>query len=279
MPELPEVQTVLAGIEPVLVGKKIERISTHRADVRVPFPDRLHELEGHIIHSLTRRAKYILIHIADYILVLHLGMSGRVTIEHDLRNYALKKHDHMDLLMQDGTGIVFNDPRRFGMVLLVKKGEIQVHPSFRSIGPEPLSRNFTGKILHAALRKKKTAIKVALLDQRLVAGVGNIYACEALYAAGIDPQRTAGSLTPKQTDALVLAVKDVLKRAIAAGGSSLKDYRKSDGTLGYFQHGFAVYDREGQACPKGKTGATKGHIIKRITQAGRSTFYCPFCQK
>ncbi len=279
MPELPEVETVRKGLEPVMEGRKLVDIRTHRADLRIPFPSALPDLKGRKISRLSRRAKYLLVHFGADILVIHLGMSGRMTIEKDIANYKLKKHDHMVMSLSGGAGVIFNDPRRFGMTLLLKENELGSHASFKSLGPEPLSNNFSGPILHAALKGKNTPIKTALLDQRVVAGIGNIYACEALFEAKIDPRKKASSLNATKCEALAVAIRNVLTRAIAAGGSSLKDYRQADGSLGYFQHGFLVYDREGEACPRCGSGGKKGHTIHKITQAGRSTFYCPTCQK
>jgi len=279
MPELPEVETVRKGLEPVMEGRKLVDIKTHRADLRIPFPATLSDLKGRKISRLTRRAKYLLVHFGQDILVIHLGMSGRMTIERDIASYKIKKHDHMVLSLSGGAGVIFNDPRRFGMALLLNEGELQGHPSFKSLGPEPLSNNFSGPILYEALRKKNTPIKSAILDQHVVAGIGNIYACEALFEAKIDPRKKASALNAAKCEDLAKAIKNVLTRAIAAGGSSLKDYRQADGSLGYFQHGFIVYDREGEACPHCGSGAKKRHTIHKITQAGRSTFYCPGCQK
>jgi formamidopyrimidine-DNA glycosylase len=230
------------------------------------------------VTGLSRRAKYILIHFGREILVIHLGMSGRMNVHHDMKGYKLEKHDHMVMIMKDGAGAVFNDPRRFGMVLLLEESELAAHKSFKALGPEPLDKNFTGELLYEAIHRKRAPIKTVLLDQHVVAGIGNIYACEALFAAGIDPRKQAADVSKKKAHELCAAIKDVLKRAIAAGGSSLKDYRQADGSLGYFQHGFKVYDREGEPCPSCKKGG-KSSVIQRITQAGRSTFYCPSCQK
>lgn len=279
MPELPEVETVMRGLEPFLSGKILKEIHVHRADLRVPFPAKLADLKGRKITQLSRRAKYMLLHFGDDILVIHLGMSGRMVVHHDMKGHELAKHDHMVMVMKDNAGAVFNDPRRFGMVLLLPQKDLAGHPAFRSLGPEPLSKEFNGDVLYTALARKNTPIKSALLDQRVIAGIGNIYACEALFAAGIDPCRKASDVTPDEADELSKAIKDVLKRAIAAGGSSLKDYRQADGSLGYFQHGFKVYGREGEPCPRCKKGDKKKPIIHKITQAGRSTFFCPACQK
>lgn len=279
MPELPEVETVRRGLEPFMAGKILQEITMHRAGLRVPFPKDLStRLAGRPISKLTRRAKYLLIHFGEDVLVVHLGMSGRMTIFEKTGDYKRAKHDHMVIRMQNGPVIAFNDPRRFGMVLLMKESELPTHPSFRALGPEPLPESFDGKKLYAALKNKKTPIKLALLDQRVVAGVGNIYACEALYESGIRPDIPCVEISAKQASALAGTIRAVLLRAIEAGGSTLKDYRKADGSLGYFQHSFKTYDRAGEACPKAAAGGKKKHIIQKITQGGRSTFYCPDCQ-
>lgn len=279
MPELPEVETVVSGLSPALSGKLLKSIRTFREGVRLPFPKDLPTLQGRSVTGLSRRAKYILIFFDDDILAIHLGMSGRMTIHRDAASYKPLRHDHMIMTMDDGTSIVFNDPRRFGMVLLLGKDALLAHKSFKDLGPEPLERAFTGGVFHHALRTKASPIKTVLLDQRVVVGVGNIYACEALFEAGIDPRRKASTLDAKEAQSLVATIKSVLKRAIRAGGSSLKDYRQADGSLGYFQHRFLVYGREGEPCPRCVKGGKKGAVIHRITQAGRSTFYCPACQK
>ena len=279
MPELPEVETVRLGLEPFMTGKAVRCITTHRSGLRIPFPDNLAQLHGRKISKLTRRAKYLLVHFGQDILVIHLGMSGRITAMPDIKGYKRGKHDHFIIGLEGNAGIVFNDPRRFGLVLMMAEKDMAQHAAFASIGPEPLSEDFTGKTLFERLKGKKVPIKAALLDQRVVAGIGNIYACEALYAAKISPTRLAKDLSPKECDALVKTSKDVLSKAIKAGGSSLKDYRKTDGELGYFQYGFKVYDREGEPCPRCKPGAKNRPVIQRITQSGRSTFYCKHCQK
>ena len=279
MPELPEVETVMRGLEPFLSGKILKDIKVHRADLRVPFPARLADLKGRRIDRLTRRAKYLLVHFGKDILVIHLGMSGRMVVHHDMKAHRLEKHDHMVMIMKEGAGVVFNDPRRFGMVLLIKEDELATHKAFKKLGPEPLSQDFDGKFLYDSIKKKNTPVKSALLDQHLVVGIGNIYACEALFESGIDPRRKAKDVSVKKADALTGAIKDVLARAIKAGGSSLKDYRQADGNLGYFQHSFKVYGREGETCPRCKKGGKKAPVIQKITQAGRSTFFCPSCQK
>lgn len=283
MPELPEVETVRRGLEPAMAGKKVRKITLRRANLRVPFPDNLAALlKGRAVLRLDRRAKYILIHIggkSEDVLIVHLGMSGYMSVVRDIAGYKPQTHDHMIIAMDDGMGVVFNDARRFGMVMLASANDVQAHAAFRALGPEPLEDDFTGAVLKARLKNKKTPIKLALLDQRVVAGVGNIYASEALYEAGISPEREAGTLSPAKADALVLAIKNVLNCAIASGGSSLKDHRGVDGTMGYFQHSFAVYDQEGEACPRCRAGGRKKASIRKIVQSGRATYFCPSCQK
>lgn len=283
MPELPEVETVRRGLEKTMDGKVIESVDIHRGGLRVPFPENLKKIvEGRKVLSLSRRAKYILIRLSgegDWILVIHLGMSGHMSVIPAAKGYNRQKHDHMVLGLKGGQGIAFNDARRFGLVLLVREDELADHPAFKSLGPEPLDKTFTGKVLHERLSGKKTPVKLALLDQRVVAGIGNIYACEALYDAAIDPQKNAGSLSAAKCDLLAASIKNVLNKAIKAGGSSLKDHKQVNGELGYFQHSFLVYDREGQPCPRCAGSAKKPHTVKRIIQSGRSTFFCPGCQK
>ncbi|PZO87491.1 MAG: DNA-formamidopyrimidine glycosylase, partial [Micavibrio aeruginosavorus] len=247
MPELPEVETVRRGLEPAMAGNVIASAVVRREGLRIPFPAGLSEfLKGRKVRALTRRAKYLVIHLKaaksgepDDLLVIHLGMSGRMTVMEDAKNYQPLKHDHLLLEMQGGKLIAFNDPRRFGMVFIVSEDAMSAHPAFAGMGPEPLSNGFSGQVLYSRLKGKKISIKTALLDQRVVAGVGNIYACEALYEAGIDPQKPA-SLTVPACETLAAAIKSVLARAIEAGGSSLRDHRQADGSLGYFQHSFAV---------------------------------------
>lgn len=286
MPELPEVETVRRGLEPAMAGNVIAAATVRRAGLRIPFPVGLAEfLKGRKVRALTRRAKYLVIHLApvkkaaaDDLLVVHLGMSGRMTVLDDAENYRPLKHDHLLLAMEGGKLIAFNDPRRFGMVFVVTEDAMAAHPAFAALGPEPLSDGFSGQALYSRLKGRKISIKAALLDQRVVAGVGNIYACEALYEAGIDPQKPA-SLTASACEKLAAAIRNVLVRAIEAGGSSLRDHRQADGSLGYFQHSFAVYGREGRPCPKAPAGVKNKHTVQKIVQAGRSTFYCPACQK
>lgn len=281
MPELPEVETVLRGLTPVLLNNKISEIRLHRKDLRVPFPEDMEvKLAGRTILSLTRRAKYILVHFqGEYVLAIHLGMSGRISIIPQGKKYSPKKHDHMVITLKLGQKIIYNDPRRFGMVFILDEAELGTHSSFCHLGPEPLGNKFSADYLKGALKNKKTSIKQALLDQRVVVGVGNIYACEALYQSRIDPKKVARSISGKKIEDLVVAIRDVLSRAIAAGGSTLKDYRHTDGNLGYFQHNFSVYDCENNACPDCDCDINKIGGIKRIIQSGRSTFYCPRKQR
>lgn len=284
MPELPEVETVCRGLDPVMTGRVIESVDVRCAGLRDPFPKNLKKILTHArILRITRRAKYILVHLdSDYILVLHLGMSGRISIQDP--GYRPVKHDHFILHLNDGRVIVFHDPRRFGTIFLVGEHDWQDHKAFRDLGPEPLSNEFSGPVLAAALKGnalkgKKTAIKTAIMDQQVVVGVGNIYAAEALFLAGINPLRKSNTVQGDRAESLVLAIQKTLKRAIRAGGSSLRDYRKADGELGLFQHGFTVYAQEGKACPDCTCDIVKTKGIRRIVQGGRSTFYCPRKQK
>ncbi|HXJ01562.1 MAG TPA: bifunctional DNA-formamidopyrimidine glycosylase/DNA-(apurinic or apyrimidinic site) lyase [Micropepsaceae bacterium] len=291
MPELPEVETVRLGLAAALQGHTLLRVAVNRADLRTPFPDRFAQrLTGRHVSALRRRAKYLLLDLdGGETLIVHLGMSGRMTV-HGAKGPAQPgrfhnsapqdgsgqgKHDHVVFETEEGTRIVFTDHRRFGLMDLADTAALDSHPLFAGLGPEPLDEAFTSAVLSAALKGKKTPIKSALLDQRVVAGLGNIYVCEALFRARISPKRLAKTVVGARVEKLVPAIKAVLRDALKAGGSSLRDYAKADGELGYFQHHFAVYDREGKPCPgKDCTG-----IIKRIVQAGRSTFYCPSCQK
>ena len=282
MPELPEVETVRRGLSPVLTGKRLARVEQRRADLRFPFPDGfVQRLTGATIRSVDRRAKYLLMPLdRGDTLVCHLGMSGRFDIDHHRIGVFAEsvgddpKHEHVVFVTEDGVRVAFFDPRRFGYMDLVPTDRLPAHPWFAALGPEPLSDAFDGDVLLAAIKGKKQNIKVTLLDQKLVAGVGNIYACEALFAAKISPEKPAGDLKPAQAKRLAAAVKAVLAEAIEAGGSTLRDFAQTDGQLGYFQHRFKVYGREGEPC----LGGCKG-TVARIVQAGRSTFYCPACQK
>lgn len=279
MPELPEVETVCRGLEPVLVGRRIARADVRRKDLRKPFPRGLKaKLESAMVVHIARRAKYILIHLDnDFILVIHLGMSGRIGIHP--RDYKPQMHDHFILHLQDGQQIVLNDPRRFGVVDLVRGDVLETHSLFAHLGPEPLGNDFSGSVLTAALKGRKTPIKQAIMDQRIVVGVGNIYASESLFLSGIDPETPAGRIRGDRIDRLVAAIRAVLKQAIKAGGSTLRDHRRVDGELGYFQHHFGVYDREGRACPGCACDISKTKGIRKIIQGGRATFYCPRQQR
>ncbi len=276
MPELPEVETVRRGLVPVMEGRVITRAQVRRDGLRWPFPDRLAaRLTGQRVLALRRRSKYILAELSGgETMLLHLGMSGRLLIQAD-GPPPPGKHDHVLLDMEGGARIVFNDARRFGMLDLVATAEAGRHRLLAALGPEPLGNDFSETGLAAALAGRKMPIKSALLDQRIVAGLGNIYVCEALFRAGIDPRRQAGRIARHRVAALVGVIRDVLTEAIAAGGSSLKDYRQADGELGYFQHAFRVYGREGAPCP---TSGCSGQIT-RIVQSGRSSFFCPRCQR
>lgn len=281
MPELPEVETVIRGLKPHLEGGEIVDAKNYRKDLRIPFPKNLKKsLTGQKILNITRRAKYILVHLSGgNILVIHLGMSGRVTVISKNEEYDLQKHDHFMMAMKDGVSIVYNDPRRFGMIFLVEEDKIHDHKVFNHLGPEPLGNEFSGSILAERLKNKKTSIKQALLDQRVVVGVGNIYASEALYQAGINPTKRAELVKGEKIELLVRCIRDVLNRAIKAGGSTLKDYRSADGELGYFQHSFKVYDRANELCPKCKKAGVTKPCIKKIVQSGRSTYYCAKTQR
>jgi formamidopyrimidine-DNA glycosylase len=278
MPELPEVETVRLGLARVLEGRILARVEARRADLRIAFPPRFTQrLTGRRIEKLTRRAKYILATLDDgEILLIHLGMSGRFLVDTERSNsVGSGSHDHVLFETDRGARVVYSDHRRFGLMTLLTPDELQTHKLLKGLGPEPLSAAFSSSSLGAALTDKKTAIKAALLDQRVVAGLGNIYVCEALHRAHISPKRPAGRLKAPQVELLVAAVRAVLADAIAAGGSTLRDYRRADGELGHFQHRFRVYGREGERCV---TRRCKGRV-KRIVQAGRSTFFCPVCQR
>ena len=283
MPELPEVETVKEGIAPAMTGKVIARAEVNRPDLRWPFPDRMAErLTGARVLGLRRRSKYILADLdRGETLLIHLGMSGRMLVSgHQVGDFfhdhpAPAKHDHVVLHMEDGARITFNDARRFGAMDLMPTATQEDHWLIRDLGPEPLGNTFNEAYLVERLKSRNTPIKSALLDQRIVAGLGNIYVCEVLYRAGIHPARKAGRISAARIAALVPLIRDVLTEAIAAGGSSLRDYRQSDGELGYFQHAFQVYDREGDACLTPGCGGTIG----RIVQSGRSSFFCPQCQR
>jgi formamidopyrimidine-DNA glycosylase len=270
MPELPEVETVRRGLALKISGRRIIRADLRRPDLRRPFPPALAaRLDGARIGALRRRGKYILIELdADGLLLLHLGMSGRVTA--GSAGLPDAPHDHVVLTLDDGTVIRFNDARRFGLLDYVKRGEEAQHPLLAGLGPEPLEAAFNGAYLAAMLAGKMTPIKSALIDQRIVAGLGNIYVCEALFRAGISPRRVSASIGRGRADRLVAGIQSVLTEAIEAGGSSLRDYVQADGELGYFQHHWAVYGHEGEPCPRCDCGGG----VRRIVQSGRSTFFC-----
>jgi formamidopyrimidine-DNA glycosylase len=282
MPELPEVETVRQGLEPVLVGNAFVRVEQRRPDLRFPLPKRFGErLFGRRIEALDRRAKYLLARLDDgEVLVMHLGMTGRLSIN-GAATKPPPKHEHIVFHLGDGTAVRYSDTRRFGLMDLVPAATLDSHALFKGLGVEPLSEALTPEWLAARFKGKATSIKAALVDQKLIAGLGNIYAGEALYRAGLSPLRLAGSLATKsgkptpKTKALVAAVKAVLEDAIKAGGSTLRDYKRADGRLGRFQHRFKVYGREGKPCPRKGCGGT----VRRIVQGGRSTFYCPTCQR
>jgi len=287
MPELPEVETVRRGLTPAMTGQTIARADIRRPDLRWPFPpDMAARLTGQRVLGLRRRSKVILVDLAGgETLLIHLGMSGRMLISgaqgRDMPGQfhhahpAPEKHDHVVFDLGNGARVTFNDPRRFGAMDLCPTTTLDAHQWLASLGPEPLGNHFNDAHLAARLRGRNTPVKAALLDQRTVAGLGNIYVCEALFRAGISPTRRAGRISARRIAGLVLAIRDTLIEAIAAGGSSLRDYRQADGDLGYFQHTFRVYGRTGQPCTTpGCTGT-----IARTVQSGRSSFHCPRCQR
>lgn len=283
MPELPEVETVRRGLAPAMEGVVIERADVNRPDLRWPFPERMAErLTGQRVERLRRRSKYILADLSGgETLLIHLGMSGRMTVSGDplgqfVHHHPMpQKHDHVVFHMANGARITFNDPRRFGAMDLMPTATAEQHKLLAVLGPEPLGNDFNETYLIDAFRGRSTPVKAALLDQRIVAGLGNIYVCEALYRARVSPRRKAGQISAGRVRALVPVIRTVLAEAIEAGGSSLRDFRQADGELGYFQHSFDVYGREGQPCRTEGCGAE----IRRITQSGRSTFYCAQCQR
>ncbi len=297
MPELPEVETVRRGLQPVMEGARITKVEQRRADLRFPFPAGFSDrLNGRYITALARRAKYLLVHLDDgAVLISHLGMSGSFRIEEggvSARPGAFQhprskeeRHDHVVFhLERRETGlarVIYNDPRRFGFMALAEAADLQSHPLLAGLGVEPTGNALDGALLAGLLAGKRAPLKAALMDQRVVAGLGNIYVCEALWRAGLSPRRTAASLAgtggraTERSKRLAEAIRIVINEAVAAGGSSLRDYVQADGSLGYFQHRFNVYDRAGEPCRKeGCSG-----IIRRIVQGGRSTFHCPVCQR
>ncbi|MFK7836914.1 MAG: bifunctional DNA-formamidopyrimidine glycosylase/DNA-(apurinic or apyrimidinic site) lyase [Sulfitobacter sp.] len=283
MPELPEVETVMRGLTPAITGAVIAQADVNRPDLRWPFPERMAErLTGQKVLGLRRRSKYILADLASgESLLVHLGMSGRMLVSGDPlgqfvhEHPAAEKHDHVVFHMDNGARITFNDPRRFGAMDLLDTASANTHKLLAAIGPEPLGNDFHEAHLIAALKDRNTPIKSALLDQRIIAGLGNIYVCEALYRAGIHPARKAGRISATRVATLVPIIRTVLGEAIEAGGSSLRDFRQADGELGYFQHSFDVYGREGEPCRTPDCPS----VIQRIVQSGRSSFYCRQCQR
>jgi formamidopyrimidine-DNA glycosylase len=293
MPELPEVETVRRGLEPVLAGRTLARVDQRRPDLRWPFPERFAErLTGRRVTGLGRRSKYLLIGLErggtwpgetwpEETWIVHLGMSGRILVGEAMPGAfhhpspAPGKHDHVIVTTDRGAVVTYNDTRRFGVMDLWPTADLDRHRLLDGLGPEPLGNEFNGAALAAALAGRRTPIKAALLDQRIVAGLGNIYVSEALHRAGISPKRHAGSISRPRLDRLAGAIVATLNDAIAAGGSSLRDYRRTDGELGYFQHSFRVYDRADAPCPTAGCGGT----VRRIAQSGRSTFYCTGCQR
>ncbi len=281
MPELPEVETVRRGLAPVMEGQVIADMVVNRPDLRFPFPERFAErVIGTRVERMGRRAKFLVTELSSgEALIMHLGMSGRFTVNsagtadfhHD--NAPNPKHDHVIFLMQDGTRITYNDPRRFGFMELWPSTDMATYPRLMQLGPEPLSNHFSVAYLDEALAGKAAPIKAALLDQSIIAGLGNIYVCEALFRAGISPRRKAASLVGKRNARLAPHIQDVIREAIAAGGSSISDFSNASGELGYFQKQFSVYDREGEPCE------TCARPIRRIVQSGRSSFYCGHCQR
>jgi formamidopyrimidine-DNA glycosylase len=288
MPELPEVETVRRGLAPAMEGERFAKVEVRRGDLRWPLPRNFAErLRGKTVEGLGRRAKYLLADLSSGdVLLMHLGMSGSFRVDKDSapgKYYHERSkstaHDHVVFHMSNGATVTFNDPRRFGSMKLVSRAKIEHEPLLRALGPEPLGNEFDAAMLAKACARKKTSLKAALSDQRVVAGLGNIYVCEALFRARLSPKRRASTIADRhgkpneRAEKLVDAIKAVLMDAIEAGGSSLRDHRRADGSLGDFQHNFQVYDRKGEPCP-----CCKGRI-KRIVQVGRSTFHCPSCQK
>ena len=276
MPELPEVETVARGLAARLAGRRIVGVQLNRADLRTPLPKGLAaRLEGHRVERIGRRAKYILFRLdGGGVMLAHLGMSGRMVL--GTADEAVQPHDHAVFVFDDGAALRLNDARRFGMLdYAASEDELMRHPRLEHLGPEPLGNGFSGPVLAAALKGKATPIKAALLDQRVVAGLGNIYVSESLFHARLSPRRLARTVQGERAERLAGAIRDVLERAIAAGGSSLRDYVQASGELGYFQHHWAVYGKEGEPCPE--CDCAKG--IRRIVQSGRSTFYCATRQR
>ena len=293
MPELPEVETVRRGLQPAMEGSKILKAEARRKDLRFPFQkDFTARLEGQTVTGLGRRAKYLMADLASGdVLLMHLGMSGSFRVLESSRNATPgqfhhprsddRAHDHVVFHMSGGNDIVFNDPRRFGYMKIIARNALDDEPLLKDLGPEPLGNEFDAAMLARACHNKKTSLKAALLDQRVVAGLGNIYVCEALFRAHLSPRRLAATLATRKAEPtdhakrLLDAIHSVLNAAIKAGGSSISDHRLTTGEMGYFQHSFQVYDREGEKCHTPRCGG----IVRRFTQNGRSTFWCPKCQK
>ncbi|MFO0998012.1 MAG: bifunctional DNA-formamidopyrimidine glycosylase/DNA-(apurinic or apyrimidinic site) lyase [Alphaproteobacteria bacterium] len=277
MPELPEVETVRRGLATRIAGQVIRRVEARRPDLRVPLPENFSgRLAGRRIQAIDRRAKYLLLRLDDgEILVVHLGMSGRLVLAHGAPGRMIGPHEHVVIHLDDDLELRFDDHRRFGLMTLIRDDELRTHDLFAKLGPEPLDIEFDGLALARSLSGRRTPIKAALLDQSIVAGLGNIYVCESLFRARLSPRRLAASVQGERAERLVKAVRDVLSAAIEAGGSSLRDYVQASGELGYFQHKWLVYGREGQRCRTRGCGRT----IRRIVQSNRSTFYCGRCQR
>ena len=276
MPELPEVETVRRGLEKATVGRRINQVVVRRSDLRRPLPTNFSDmLSGREITQLDRRAKYILIHLnSGYVILVHLGMSGRMVIEQGTQvEVPARKHEHIALSVGNGTVVRFSDPRRFGFMDLTPKEKLFNHPLLKLMGPEPLGAGFNALTLMASLKGRRTPIKSALLDQRVVAGLGNIYVCESLFMAGVSPRRITQNISALRAERLVSATKMILRDAINAGGSTLRDHVTPTGEMGYFQYHFKVYGREGELCESCMKP------VKRIVQAGRSTFFCASCQR
>ncbi len=273
MPELPEVETVCRQLEAEIVGKTINEVSLRRSGVRIPFPKNLKkDMENSRVKDVGRRAKYILIKLDNgNTVIAHLGMSGRLIMGNN--PYTPKKHDHAIFRLSNKKSLVFNDPRRFGLITICNDRKLKEHPLLTHLGIEPLEPSFNGRQLYNILKARKAPVKAALMDQESLVGVGNIYACEALFLAGIRPTRPANKVTYKEVELLATSIKQVLEKAIESGGSSFRDYVQTSGNKGYFQHSFQVYGRSGKPCTK------CGRKISKITQSGRSTFYCHSCQK
>ena len=280
MPELPEVETVVRGLRPTLEGRRLISVVQRRADLRLPLPDNFAKrLQGRRVVRVARRGKYILVHLdGEAVLLCHLGMSGRLVVTNGAAG-PLEPHDHVIFRTDAGDEIRFNDARRFGIMDLVPAAALDQHRLLEGLGPEPLSNEFNGPTLAERLKGKRTPIKAALMDQRTVAGLGNIYVSESLFFAGLSPRRMAYTVQGGRAERLARAIRDVLTRAIAAGGSSLRDYVQTTGELGYFQHDWAVYGRAGEPCPDCACNSSETGGIRRIVQSNRATFYCPLRQR